>query len=182
MNQGRTTKVIVEMTAPNITVSNGTTTSNLDLFLRCFAQQSCDSCLRSQYPCSWCETSQVCVSNTYFQDPFAILTPLKYDDVCPLAWREKWEMRAKPFSCRCSSMTFLSVVITVASTLAAIMFIQLIILLIRVCSKRLFRKRDLLTVSRRDPQQAADTHRSVIITIDQSDSERQPLLRFHTAS
>lgn len=113
-----------------------TTQSDLSLFLNCFREQSCDSCLASTYPCSWCATSQVCVPNEHFRAPFAILAPIKYEDICPLAWRERWEMRAKPFSCRCSTMTLMSVVVAVVSTLAAVLLIHLMIIAIRWCSRK----------------------------------------------
>lgn len=123
-------------TSNNHTNETYTTRSSLDLFLTCFRQQSCDSCLSSNHPCSWCETSQVCVPNEHFRDPFAILAPIKYEGICPLAWRERWEMRAKPFSCRCSTMTLMSVVVAVVSTLVGVLVIHLSVLLFKVCRRR----------------------------------------------
>jgi hypothetical protein len=101
------------------------TTTELDLFFHCFRLPHCPACLaaKNPYPCSWCETSGTCVPNTVFSVPFGILASIKSDDICPLGWRERWEMRAKPFSCRCSSMTFLSVVVAVVTTLVGVLVI-----------------------------------------------------------
>jgi hypothetical protein len=107
------------------------TNQDLDLFFHCWRLQFCDTCLRSARPCSWCAVSQTCVPNEIFRWPFSILAPIKNENVCPLGWRERWEMRSKPFSCRCSSMTFLSVVVAVLSTLIGVLLLWLISLLLR---------------------------------------------------
>jgi hypothetical protein len=101
--------------------------SDLDLFFHCWIQPHCPACLSSTnpYPCSWCATSQTCVPNIIFEYPFGILAPIKSPDVCPLRWREKWEMRARPFGCRCSSMTFMSTVVAVVVTLLSLLMIWL---------------------------------------------------------
>jgi hypothetical protein len=93
------------------------------LFRKCWRHQSCDACLSTQDPCSWCDISQVCVANTRAPYPFQILAPIGHADICPLAWRKRWEMRAKPFSCRCSTMTLMSVTVAVMSTLVALLLI-----------------------------------------------------------
>lgn len=112
--------------------ANTSTTSSVsdqDFFYQCWILPSCETCLSSKYPCSWCTTSQVCVPNNNFRYPFALLAPIKYENICPLAWRERWEMRAKPFSCRCSTMTLVSVVVAVLSTLVGVLLIWLLTLL-----------------------------------------------------
>lgn len=121
-----------ERLPPQISAWLNTNTStspgdDLDLFFHCWIRSSCPSCLSpsNPYPCSWCETSQACVPNTIFSYPFGILSPIKSEDICPLRWRERWEMRARPFSCRCSSMTFVSVVVAVAATLLGVLLIWL---------------------------------------------------------
>ena len=101
------------------------------LLLHCWLLSTCDSCLASPYPCSWCSVSNACVPNTLFPFPFAILSPLKSESVCPLSWRERWELRAKPFSCRCSTMTLMSVVVAVFSTLVALLLIWLFVKAVR---------------------------------------------------
>lgn len=100
---------------------------DLDIFFHCWIKQDCPSCLSpaSQYPCSWCAISQACVPNTVYGYPFGILSPLRSSDICPSAWRERWEMRARPFSCRCSSMTFISVVVAVLATMVTGLLIYL---------------------------------------------------------
>lgn len=105
--------------------NNSTVTPQEDFFYKCWILPNCETCLNSKYACSWCATSQVCVPNDHFNYPFGLLAPIKYQNICPLAWRERWEMRAKPFSCRCSTMTLMSVVVSVLSTLAAIFLIWL---------------------------------------------------------
>lgn len=109
--------------------SSLSTYSDPGLFFNCWRLTNCEACLSTQYPCSWCATSQVCVPNEYFRFPFALLAPIKYENICPLAWRERWEMRAKPFSCRCSTMTLMSVVVAVLSTLAGFLLIFVLTLL-----------------------------------------------------
>lgn len=113
-----------------------TPTSDQDLFHNCWRLVNCEACLSTSYSCSWCATSQVCVPNEHFRYPFALLAPIKHEDICPLGWRERWEMRAKPFPCRCSTMTLMSVVIAVLSTLLGVLLIHLAVLL----SKFTYRK------------------------------------------
>lgn len=104
---------------------------DLDLFTHCWRRQTCDCCLSTTRPCSWCATSQTCVPNEVFRWPFSILAPIKTENVCPLGWHERWEMRAKPFSCRCSSMTLVSVVVAVFSTLVGVLLLWLLALFVR---------------------------------------------------
>jgi hypothetical protein len=111
-----------------------------DLFLKCWLHFTCDSCLSAAEPCSWCAISSACVPNTLMPHPLAILSPLKSESICPLSWRERWELRAKPFSCRCSTMTFMSAVIAVLSTLTTMLVLHLLVTLIRWAVKR-WRKR-----------------------------------------
>ncbi|EXJ86175.1 hypothetical protein A1O1_06545, partial [Capronia coronata CBS 617.96] len=100
---------------------------DLDLFFHCWIRPNCPSCLSpsNPYPCSWCATSMTCVPNTVYPYPFGILSPIKSADICPLGWRERWEMRARPFDCRCSSMTFISVVVAIVATLGGVLLIWL---------------------------------------------------------
>ena len=95
--------------------------SDLDLFHTCWRLTNCDACLGSPHPCSWCSVSQTCVPNSHSYVP--ILAPIRNANICPLGWRERWEIRAKPFSCRCSTLTLMSVVISFLSTLTAILAI-----------------------------------------------------------
>lgn len=125
-------------------------TNQDDLFFQCWRHAGCEACLKSTYPCSWCATSQTCVPNERFRWPFGILAPIGDDSICPLSWRERWEMRAKPFSCRCSTMTFMSVVIAVISTLAGVLLLWLLkLLIVRLVYKWRQRKPDWWKVHRR---------------------------------
>ena len=123
----------------NMDVFN-TSSTDLDLFVRCWRLQTCDECLRSSDPCAWCAVSQTCVPNDRLRWPFGLLSPIRDENVCPLGWRERWEMRAKPFSCRCSTMTLISVVVSVLSTLAGVMLLWLLVGLVR-CSIKRWKKR-----------------------------------------
>ena len=114
-----------------------------DLFTYCWRQQSCEACLSNpgHLPCSWCALSRVCVPNTRWRYPFEIFTALKYPEVCPLNWRERWEVRARPWSCRCSTMTLVSVLVGVVGTLVGVVLIWLSIKLGRWCWRR-WKKRE----------------------------------------
>jgi hypothetical protein len=121
-----------QLTTDYLTAKLNESSQNLDLFLHCWRLQTCDRCLNTSRSCSWCATSQTCVPNKVFRWPFAILAPIKTEDVCPLGWHERWEMRARPFSCRCSSMTLVSVVVAILSTLVGVLLIWLVTLLVRL--------------------------------------------------
>ena len=125
MNASRFSQADIPLLTPSLLKS---LSSDPSLFHACWRLMNCESCLSTQHPCSWCSVSQVCVPNTHLNYPFAILAPIKHEDICPLTWRERWEMRAKPFSCRCSTITLMSVIIAVLSTLAGLLFIYLAIL------------------------------------------------------
>ncbi|PTU22630.1 hypothetical protein P175DRAFT_0416160, partial [Aspergillus ochraceoroseus IBT 24754] len=84
------------------------------LFFACWRLQSCDLCLRGDLPCSWCAISSTCVPNP---TRFPILAPLHAADICPLGWRERWELRAVPFGCRVSTITFLTATGSIVGTL-----------------------------------------------------------------
>jgi hypothetical protein len=115
---------------------------DLDLFIHCWRLQTCDRCLQDAQPCSWCATSQTCVPNKVFPWPFAIFAPIKTESVCPLGWRERWEMRAKPFSCRCSSMTLVSVVVAVLSTLVGLLLLWLLGVLVCLLRRKWKRRKE----------------------------------------
>ena len=131
---------------------NGTTfvnidTSDLDLLLHCWRLSTCDSCLspKNHYPCSWCAVSSTCVPNTltipHTSIRLGILAPLRSESICPLSWRERWELRAKRFSCRCSTMTLMSVVVAVLSTLLGVLLLWALGKLIKGGMRR-WRKRE----------------------------------------
>ena len=167
--------------ALNHTNPNADAAKDPDLFLQCWRLINCDDCLGSRHPCSWCAISQTCVPNAH---TFPILAPIRNENICPLGWRERWEMRAKPFSCRCSTMTFMSVVVGVLSTLLGVLLIWVLWKLGK-WSLRRWRKRQpgwwkvdgkkwvnkfMICKSRKkDPEQATSTHVA-------RDEERRPLL------
>ena len=162
-----------------LNATNLPSSDDMDLLFHCWRLTTCDSCLSTDYPCSWCSISSTCVPNTIFKFPFQILAPIKTESICPLAWRERWELRAKPFSCRCSTMTLMSTVIAVLSTLVALSVIQILIVLLRWGIRR-FKKRQpgwwkvhewrpsLPFVGRKRKQEEGRSN--------EQDAERQPLL------
>lgn len=102
----------------------GNRTETYDDMLRiCWSKQDCSSCLNTAWMkaddgggsvgCSWCPGSQTCIPNPYSPPLFA---PFHNPDICPL-WYERWELRTKPLGCYVSTITFLSVIVTVISTL-----------------------------------------------------------------
>lgn len=109
--------------------NNGTVTKHSapDLFHRCWRLQTCDLCISSHDPCAWCAVSQTCVPNFDHGTLFPILAPIRNENICPLGWQERWELRSKTFGCRCSSMTFMSVVFTGLSTTVGILLLWTIV-------------------------------------------------------
>jgi hypothetical protein len=123
------------------TMSNTTSHDDDDILIHCWLHLTCDTCLSSTYPCSWCAVSSTCVPNTLLPEPWAILSPLKSESICPLAWRERWELRGKLFGCRCSTFTVMSVVVAVLGTLVGLGLIWSMVRLIG-WTKRQWRKRE----------------------------------------
>ncbi|RAK72938.1 uncharacterized protein BO72DRAFT_452166 [Aspergillus fijiensis CBS 313.89] len=86
------------------------------LFYLCWRRQSCDYCLQGDLPCGWCAISSACVPNPA---KVPILAPFGSSEICPLGAKERWELRALPFGCHVSTITFLAGVGGVLGTLAA---------------------------------------------------------------
>lgn len=89
--------------------------TNDPLFHVCWRRQSCSHCLAGDVGCSWCATSSTCVPNPA---RLPILAPIRNDRICPLGSKERWELRALPFGCNVSTLTFLSVLGTTFGMLA----------------------------------------------------------------
>lgn len=49
-----------------------------------------------------------------------ILAPIHATQICPLGLKERWELRALPFGCNVSTLTFLSIVVAVVGMVALI--------------------------------------------------------------
>ncbi|PYI19369.1 hypothetical protein BO86DRAFT_328023 [Aspergillus japonicus CBS 114.51] len=86
------------------------------LFYLCWRRQSCDYCLQGDLPCGWCAISSACVPNP---SRVPILAPFGSSEMCPLGSKERWELRALPFGCHVSTVTFLTGVGGVLGTMAA---------------------------------------------------------------
>ena len=111
------------MTIPNIS-SPVTILNNADFLLRrCWRIQDCHSCLDTSDPCSWCAVSSTCISN---EAPIGLLAPISKSNVCPIS-DERWELRAKGLGCKVSTLTFLSVMISVVTTVAVALWIWAIV-------------------------------------------------------
>lgn len=95
--------------------------SSDDLLYKCWGHQDCWDCL-SIGPCSWCPVSSTCVPNV---TPMQILAPILNSDICPL-WSERWELRARPFGCHVSTITFLTFLGSIYGTLLAMGLVILI--------------------------------------------------------
>jgi hypothetical protein len=100
-----------------------------DLFHSCWRLQTCDLCVSSRHICAWCAVSQTCVPNLNHGTLLPILAPIRNENVCPLGWQERWELRTPSFGCRCSTMTFMSVVIAVLSTIVATLLLWGVVML-----------------------------------------------------
>lgn len=61
--------------------------------------------------------SSTCVPNP---NTFPILAPINSSTICPLGDKERWELRATPFGCDVSTITFLTAVVTIISTLLVV--------------------------------------------------------------
>ncbi|OJD17613.1 hypothetical protein AJ78_02312 [Emergomyces pasteurianus Ep9510] len=99
---------------------------NDPLLYFCWRQQSCGSCLESSKACSWCFGSSTCVPNSA---PFPLLAPLTSSSICPLASRERWELRATPLGCNVSTLTFLTSVASVLGTVVLLLVGWVIVVL-----------------------------------------------------
>lgn len=106
-------------------IQNGTFVAppTSDLFHKCWRRQSCNECISTHDPCAWCAVSQTCVPNLDHGTFLSILAPIRNENICPLSWRERWELRTRTFGCRCSTMTFMSVVVAAVSTMGAILLV-----------------------------------------------------------
>lgn len=152
---------------------------DLELLYHCWRLINCESCLATDYPCSWCSISSTCVPNTVYNFPFQILAPIKTESICPLGWRERWELRAKPLSCRCSTMTLMSSVVAVLSTLAVVTLFQILTMILKWATRR-WRKRQpgwwRFHEWRPSMPQWRSSRRHVDSGEAQQDEERRPLL------
>lgn len=118
----------VSMYASPVSNTSGTSNAADDSFYQCWRLQDCEPCLRSTHSCSWCSVSTTCVPN---KARIPLLAPIFREDICPLAWRERLELRSKPFGCRVSTFTFLTGAISVVSTLAGVFLIWILIRVVK---------------------------------------------------
>jgi hypothetical protein len=55
-------------------------------------------------------------------EPLVLLSPLWHAKICPMD-SDRYELRASPFTCRCSTWSLLAIAITVLCTLAAVLLL-----------------------------------------------------------
>ncbi|PYH95950.1 hypothetical protein BO71DRAFT_191395 [Aspergillus ellipticus CBS 707.79] len=116
-----------------ITTNSSSSLAETDpLFYLCWRRQACGYCLKGDIPCSWCASS-TCVPNPTH---FPILAPLASEGICPLGSDERWELRALPFGCQVSTITFLTGVGSVVGTLAGLGILVLVAWVVRVVGKK----------------------------------------------
>ena len=82
----------------------------------CWRIQNCHACTHSRHGCGWCPHSSTCVPVS------SLLQPMSDAKTCP-SRGERFELRTKALGCGCSTTTFLSIVVTVFATIAALLLI-----------------------------------------------------------
>lgn len=118
---------MASLTNPIDFVASGYFSNNTDLLFRCWRLQTCDTCL-STTPCVWCPISSTCVPS---HSTFPLLAPIGDENICPLGWRERLELRTRPFGCRCSTFTLIAVLTSVVCTLGAVLLLWSLTVLVR---------------------------------------------------
>ncbi|KAI0135150.1 hypothetical protein F4814DRAFT_400020 [Daldinia grandis] len=94
---------------------------------RCWRIQNCKECLKEESDCSWCPFSWTCVPNS---NQIQLLAPAWNENVCP-HWAERWEIRTRPLGCQVSTITTLASLVSIASTLAFVLLVTLVVFGIR---------------------------------------------------
>ncbi|KAF2422188.1 hypothetical protein EJ08DRAFT_597031 [Tothia fuscella] len=108
------------------------TTSDIDdenkHWLNCWKRNNCGSCLSSKDNCGWCPYSATCVP---LPKNGNVLSPIRNDKICPFPFQERYELRTSTFGCNCSTTSFLVSLVTVFSTIAALLLLYLLVKLIQ---------------------------------------------------
>lgn len=84
-----------------------------DRLAACWRIQSCDGCVNSRYGCGWCPVSAICIPAS------SLLEPVVDNNICPYP-EERFELRTRALGCKCSTTTFISVVVSVFVTIATL--------------------------------------------------------------
>lgn len=87
--------------------------SNEDRLAACWHIQNCYNCIHSKNGCGWCPMSGSCIPAS------SLLEPVSNAKVCPTK-HERFELRTRALGCGCSTTTFLSIIVTVFATIAAV--------------------------------------------------------------
>jgi len=87
--------------------------SDDDRLVGCWRIQDCNNCLKSDYRCGWCPYSSTCIPAN------SLLDPVTRPGVCP-HWAERWELRTRPLGCYCSTITFLTSLVTILCTIVGL--------------------------------------------------------------
>lgn len=100
------------------------TTSPNDRLAACWRLQHCHACTHSPHGCGWCPHSSTCVPVS------SLLAPVAHAHVCPTRV-ERFELRTRALGCGCSTATFLSVVVAVFATVAALALLYALVVLVK---------------------------------------------------
>lgn len=84
-----------------------------DRLAACWRIQRCYACTHSSHGCGWCPHTSTCVPVS------SLLQPISDSKTCP-SRDERFELRTRALGCGCSTATFLSIVVTVFATIAAL--------------------------------------------------------------
>ncbi|KAI4745832.1 hypothetical protein E4T50_03804 [Aureobasidium sp. EXF-12298] len=90
----------------------------------CWREPDCNSCLKSKHNCGWCPSSSTCIPTSG-----NLLSPIN-KAICPLA-SERYELRTATLGCNCSTYTLLSIIITVFSTIGALILLSGVLWLLK---------------------------------------------------
>ncbi|KAF1812410.1 hypothetical protein P152DRAFT_34848 [Eremomyces bilateralis CBS 781.70] len=84
----------------------------------CWRIQDCWGCTHSPWNCGWCPFSSACIPLPNSAVP--LLAPVTNPSICPSS-NERFELRTRALGCGCSTTTFLSITVTIAATIAALL-------------------------------------------------------------
>ncbi|XTI87189.1 hypothetical protein V2W45_1519882 [Cenococcum geophilum] len=89
---------------------------------QCWGVLDCGDCLKSQWHCGWCPLSNTCLPLplTPAARALPLLSPLAHPTICAFS-SERFELRTGGLGCAVSTLTFLTCVVTIFCTLAAIL-------------------------------------------------------------
>lgn len=92
---------------------------------KCWGYDDCGDCHRSDGACGWCALSNTCLPlprGDRFSRTFPLLSPIRHAHICPLTRpSERYELRTRGLGCQVSTITLLTSIVTIFSTIAALL-------------------------------------------------------------